>query len=416
MRQRYNVSAGQTPLSRGALEAISQQLVTPIYYPEYWEAELQAVSLLQKLFGAQSEPLLITGNATHGIEMAMLNLIEPGESLITVNAGVFGKVLSEVAALCGAQVEEFSLPYGQKVDLERFEDFIRHRPQAAAVALVHVETTTGCEYPAGEMTAIARKHGKWVIVDAVSSLGAQPVEVDRWGVDICISSSQKALNAPQGLALLAVSGRACEKIARRPKPLPGVCLDLRVWREYRQQGVKNMLELWRKGGDAQIEVSPAKVIHGPSPSATLVYGLLGSLRDILAEGLDNVFSRHRWASQAVRAGGRALGMQVLAEEEAAACCVTTLLLPARINELALRRMMLEEHGIALGGGPSELGLHAIRVGTMGQTAHRDVQMPVLQALGICLQALGHDCRPETAIEAAAEVFSRSDEKLWEVIR
>jgi aspartate aminotransferase-like enzyme len=409
--QRYNLSAGQSPLSHGALEALKRQIDTPIYYPEYWQAELKAASLLQELLGTRSDVYLITGNATLGIEAAFSNLFSLGETVITLNGGVFGQVLSEIARCCGMNPIEWQIPYGRPVDLGRFEIFLRTHPEARGVALTHVETTTGVEFPITEIAALVKDHNLYLIVDAVSSLGAQPVEMDRLGIDVCISSGQKALNASQGVVIVALSERAWRAIETSPDPYPGVCLNLSVWKEYRQNNVVEMLKAWQS--HAPIKSVRSKVIHGPSPAATLVHALLGALEDIFREGTEKVYQRHLWAAKAVRTGVRALGLAVLADESVAARTVTTVLLPEAVDELELRRSMLEKYNIALGGGPSEIGINAIRIGSMGLGAHPHMQLPALDALGRCLLSLGHPCIDNAGALAAEYIFSEAGASIWE---
>ena len=175
----------------------------------------------------------------------------------------------------------------------------------ALIALTQVETTTGVELPLAEIAALAKSYDLYLVVDAVSSLGAQPVEMDRLGIDVCISSGQKALNASQGLVIMALSERAWHKIESSPNPYPGVCLDLSIWKEYRQNSVVDMLKAWQ--GEEVIHPVRGKVIHGPSPAAALVYALLGALDDIYREGVELVYQRHWWAARAVRVGVQRAG-------------------------------------------------------------------------------------------------------------
>jgi aspartate aminotransferase-like enzyme len=409
--QRYNLSAGQTPLSRGALEALKRQIDAPIYYPEYWQAELRTASLLQALMGTRSEVYLITGNATLGIEAAFYNLFAPGESVVTLNGGVFGQVLTEIARYCGLYPLEWQIPYGRPLDLDALELFLQDHPEARALALTHVETTTGVEYPLESIAALAKRYRLLLVVDAVSSLGAQPIEMDRLGIDVCISSGQKALNASQGLVIVALSDSAWRHIDESPDPYQGVCLNLSVWRDYRRHSVVDMLQAWETRGPHK--TGHSRVIHGPSPAAALVYALSGALDDIFQEGPEKVYQRHWWAAKAVRQGVRALGLEVLADETVAARTVTTVLLPETVDELALRRRMLEKHGVALGGGPTEIGLHAVRIGSMGLGAHPIVLLPALEALGRCLEEAGHTCAEGAGVLAAQQVFLQAGGGLWE---
>ena len=406
-----NASAGQTALSPRALRAITHPLNSPIYYPDYLEAELKANHLLRKLIGTKSDVLLVTGNATLGIEASLLSLFEPGDSLVIVNGGVFGQVLVELAILLGLSPIELRVPYGAALELEQLERIVMENPQARAVAVVHVETSTGVQYPIDEIALFTTAHNRLLLVDAVSSLGAIEFKMDAWAVDICIGSGQKALNAPQGLALVAVSPRAWDHISRRSMPIPSVCLDLNVWRQFRENDVIALHQVYKGSGSRSSHLG--KIIHGPSPPASLVYALVGALEDIFEEGLERVYARHKVAAEAVRRGVEALGLQVLSAEEIACPVVTTVLLPEDINETQLRIEILEREQIALGWGPSELGLHCTRIGSMGRAAHPHVQITVIRALGQALQRAGHACKPQDGMDAAQSVFAEvQDRSLW----
>lgn len=413
MNDRLNVSAGQTILSPGCRAILSRQMDAPIYYPEYYMAELKAASLLQELIGTQSEVLIITGNATHAIEAALLSLLQPGEALLAVNSGIFGQVFIEVARVIGIQVDELKVPYGEAVQPEVLGKAIAQHPSIKAVSIVHVETSTGAMVRLPELAQVVRTYGKLLIVDAVSSLGATPLNMDKWGLDVIISSGQKALNAPQGLAFLALSEQAWSMYEQRSKPILGICLDLGIWREYRQREVREMLAAWR--GDPLSFHPSSRIVHGPSPSGPLVFGLLGALEDLFNEGVEKVYRRHIVASRAVRQGLRALNLRILADESAAAPTVTTARLPDEVSELMLRQEIYREYGIALGAGPVEIGINSFRIGTMGRTAHPDTVLPVLAALGRTIPVFGIHCQSESGVEAAREIFYEGTEMgLWEV--
>jgi aspartate aminotransferase-like enzyme len=165
----FNVSAGQTILSPRARTGLSRQMESPIYYPEYYQAELEVSALLQNLMGTQHPVYIITGNATHAIEATLVSVLQPGESILTVNSGIFGQVFTEVARIVGAIPVEFCVPYGTPVDLGQFERALQTHPEVKAVSLVHVETSTGVMQQLEGLARLIHKYGKLFILDAVSS-------------------------------------------------------------------------------------------------------------------------------------------------------------------------------------------------------------------------------------------------------
>jgi aspartate aminotransferase-like enzyme len=410
---RINLSAGQTMLSPACRAALGRQMDTPIYYPDYYQAELETAVMLQRLMGTQSEVLILTGNATHAIEACLLSLLEPREAFLAINSGLFGQVFLEVGQAIGVTPIEFRVPLGKTITPKQLDRTLKASPNLKAVSLVHVETSTGVLAPLEDLAQVVRNNGRLLIVDAVSSLGAMPLQMDAWGVDIIISSGQKALNAPQGLAIVALSGHAWEIYETRKSPVPSICLDLGVWRSYRRNGVEAMMKAWQ--GQTVQQNLPAKIVHGPSPSGSLVFGLRGALEDIFTEGLDRVFLRHLIASRAVREGLRALNLNLLADEELSAPSVTTAQLPNSISELELRKVVYTEFGVALGAGPVEIGLNAIRLGTMGRAAHPRLVLPGLAALGSGLRRFGHECSPKAGSVTAKAVFDQEGlPGLWEI--
>jgi alanine-glyoxylate transaminase / serine-glyoxylate transaminase / serine-pyruvate transaminase len=236
-----------------------------------------------------------------------------------------------------------------------------------------------------------------LMVDAVSSVGAVEVRVDDWNIDICFTSAQKCINGPQGIAIVAVSRRAWETIAGRRTPIPSLCLDLTVWKEY-HDGVK---QAYANKKWSDISTATVKAIHGPSPSYTLVAGLHAALKAILEEGLDNVFERHAVAARAVREGLRAMGVKVLSHEANAAPVSTALIFADTVDWTQLASKMFFEHNIALASG--------FRIGTMGQSASKDHVLAALRELEQVLTELNH---PATSGLAAAQaVFSGVKEKV-----
>lgn len=410
---KINVSAGQTPLSPGCRRKLGLQMDAPIYYPEYFQTEILASKIIQSLVASCADILIITGNATHAIETVLVSLLEPGEEILVVNSGIFGQVFCEIAAIIGAKVIELKVPYGKAVTPHVLDKTLSENPEVKAVCLVHVETSTGAVAPLEKLSPIVRRHEKLLIVDVVSSIGALQIKMDDWGIDVLIGSGQKALNAPQGLALLGLNEYAKSVYESRIESVKTVCLDLGIWREYRKINVEKTSAAFAQNTSNSPTLS--KIIHGPSPSGPLMNGLLGALQDLEKEGFEKVFHRHRIISKAVRFGIRELGLEILADETIAAPSVTTILLPECILEFDLRKHIYTKYGIALGAGPVEIGLNAFRIGTMGRSAHPNFQLPVLSALAKGMTDFGHQCDAENALDAANKVInSESDNSLWEI--
>ena len=414
---RLNLSCGQTDIYPKAREAMHEPLPTPIYYPPFSEMEGACISQLRKLMHTDADVLLVTGSATYGEEAAMNSVLEKDDLCVTVNTGVFGQVLTDVARTVGARVEEIIVPPGRCVKVEQVREALRSHPDAKMLAAVHIETTTGTRNPVDEIGAMIRNEFPQILymVDAVSSLGSVPLRIDEWGIDICCSSSQKCLNAPQGIAIVSIGQKAWQVIDDRKSAIPGLCLDLVTWRRW-HTGVKNAREA-ELNRNAEVEeeteqvdtsFTAYKAAHGPSGSYVLMKALRASLEEILAEGEDAVLERHAAAGAAFRAGVRAMGLSTLADENAAAPCSTCVVMPGESFDVqGYMRTVWDEYGIATAGGsgvPDQLGYVGSRVGLMGFVANAVSVYALLEAMEAVLPRFGIQVKPGQAIPAAKTVY------------
>jgi aspartate aminotransferase-like enzyme len=420
-RKKYalNLSCGQTDIYPQALMEMGRQLQTPIYYPPYWETELACIRNLKQLLHTQNEVLLMVGTATYGEEAAMNSILEAGDELITVNTGVFGQVLTDLARVVGGKPTEIVKPAGQSVSVDEVRQALKAHPRARMVAVVHVETSRGTMNPIGEIGRMLRAEFPHVLylIDSVSGLGAAELRLDEWNVDLCCTSSQKAVNAPQGVAIVAVSARAWKAMEARKTPIHGLCLDLITWRRYHST-VQNSLSSWGReaapGAKVDASLTAYKAAHGPSPSYVLTKALKAATDEILEEGEEAVLRRHRLASKALRAGVRAMGLGVLASESNAAPDATCITIPS--EPFDVRRymsIMWEEHGIATAGGSGsvqEQGYSGSRVGLMGFVAAPESVYALLAAMEQALTKMGYGqvIKPGKALPAAQAVFAAGE--------
>lgn len=389
-----NMSCGQTDLHPACLAALGRQLGTPIYYPPYWELELETISLLRRLMHTENDVLLITGSATYGEEAAILSIVEPGQKVITVNSGVYGQVLTELVNITGGEPIEIRIEEGKAVTPEQIRNALLKEPDVVMVAVVHCDTSMGTMNPIAEIGAVLTEFPDVLfMVDAVSALGAIELRVDEWRIDVCCTSPQKCVNGPQGVAIVSVSDKAWHTIEGRSTPINSLCLDLTVWRAY-HDGVR---EAYESGQWTDISYATQKAIHGPSPSYVLVAALKAALEAILDEGEEKVFARHELAARAVREAIRAMGFKVKAEEAAAAPICTCIEFPEEVDWTELASTMLEEHGIALAAG--------FRIGNMGLAADPRCILPTISALELTMRKLGYDVPAGAGLEAARGVFA-----------
>ncbi len=315
--------------------------------------------LLRQVLGTRNElTLAASGTGMAGMESVFSSLLEPGERLLVCAAGFFGGRMAELASRLGAVVEKLEKPWGEVFTPEEVDAALR-RVKPKAVAIVHAETSTGALQPMDGLGEVAHRHGALLIVDCVTSLGGVPVAIDRWGADAAYSATQKCLGGPSGLAPLTLGLRAVEAIAARKRPAESWYLDAALLERY-----------W--GGDH---------VYHHTISATLVYALRESLCVVAEEGLEARWARHREVAAALWQGLETMGLALHVPPERRLPVLTTVRVPDGVDEVALRKRLLEQYGIEIGSGLGPLKGKVWRIGLMGYGARGANVTLLLAALG-----------------------------------
>jgi alanine-glyoxylate transaminase/serine-glyoxylate transaminase/serine-pyruvate transaminase len=322
---------------------------------------------LRRLFGTDNPmtlPLSATGSG--GMEACFANLVEPGDAVVVGVAGVFGERMCDVASRLGAAVTRVDAEWGSALDAGAMRDAIA-RARPALVAFVHAETSTGACQPVEPIATAARDAGALLVLDCVTSLGGIPVTLDAWGVDAAYSGTQKCLSCPPGLSPASFGPRALAKVARRATPCPSWYFDLNLLGAY---------------------FGERRVYHHTAPVAAIV-GLAEALERVEAEGMPAREARHRRAARRLIEALARFGFEPLVAAEHRLPMLTSLLLPDRVTregEAALRRRLLERHGIEVGGGLGKLAGRIWRVGLMGENAREAAVDRLVAALEVELAA------------------------------
>ena len=407
------MSCGQTDIAPSALTAMSQQLHTPIYYLPYYEMEVECLDLLKKLLFTENDVVVLVGTATYGEEAAMLSALEPGDRVLTVNTGTFGQVLTDLVRVAEAEDDEIVVPGGQSVAPEQIRAALKQDPTIKMVAVVHVETSRGTTNPIAAIGQMMQEEFPDVLylVDSVSGLGAMELRVDEWGIDLLCTSGQKAVDAPQGTALVAVSPKAWNVIENRKTQIRSLCLDLITWKRYHQATRFNK-DTWYGGSDnIDASMSAYKSVHGPSQSYVLMKALKAALAEIDEEGIENVWRRHKIASRALREGMRAMGFEILSSEDNAAWdCTCVIISDDEFDVKQYMRTMWDQFGIATAGGSPNreaAGYAGFRIGCMGKPASPEYILPFLAATEQVLSKMGYPVNAGAALPAAQAIFAEA---------
>ena len=377
--KRYLMTPGPTPVPHAVLSALSQ----PVVHHRTDEFRLVLDRLLERLrevHRTDDEVLLFTSSGTGAMESAVANLCSPGDRVVVVSAGNFGERWVSLAESYRLDVVPLRYEWGESPRAEDLERTLAETGGASAVFLTHSETSTGVVADVEALAAASGASGALCVVDAVSSLGAVPLETAAWGVDVVVSGSQKALMTPPGLGTAAVSTRAREAAERATSP-----------RFYFD---------WRRNRKAQAEDPPATAF---TPAIGLVFGLDVALGLLLEEGLDEVFDRHVRLGRACRAGVKAMGLELFSPDEDRSAVVTAIRMPASVDGKEVVRAVSERHGITLEGGRGPLVGKIVRIGHIGYVDVFEVAA-ALTALEQVLADSGVDVDRGAAASAALEAY------------
>jgi alanine-glyoxylate transaminase / serine-glyoxylate transaminase / serine-pyruvate transaminase len=346
--------------------------------------EIQA--LLRVVFQTENRfTIAISGTGSAGMEASIVNIVEPGDAVIVGVNGVFGTRLATIVERCGGKAIRVEAPWGQIVEPEAIEQALRRSSPVKAAAIVHAETSTGVWQPLEPIARLCRDHDTLFIVDAVTSLGGAPVEIDRWGIDVCYSATQKCLSCPPGLSPVTLSDRALAAIKARRSPCQSWYLDMALIAEY-----------WAEG---------ARAYHHTAP-ISMLYALREALRLVEEEGLPARFARHQLNSEALIAGLTELGLTPLPSAGQRLPMLTCVAVPAPIPEAEIRTSLLSTYGIEIGGGLGPLKGKVWRIGLMGESSTEAHVLTLLNALEELFIRGGGLSTPGVALQAAARVYSR----------
>jgi aspartate aminotransferase-like enzyme len=377
-QKRYLFTPGPTPVPPQVLAALAE----PVLHhraPDFREIYARVLGRLQEVHRTTSEVLLFTCSGTGAFESAIVNLCSPGERVLAVSAGSFGERWAKMAKTFGAEVEELRYVWGETPTVDDLRRKLDEIEPVSLVILVHSETSTGVVADVQALGAVAKEAGALVVVDAVSSLAAVPLEMDEWGFDVVVSGSQKALMAPPGLATAAVSPAAWEQVRR--STLPRFYFD------------------WEKTRAAQEKLDSAF-----TPAVSLVVALDVALGLLLDDGLDAAFERHVRLGRACRAGIKAMGLELFSPDEDRSAVVTAARIPDGIDATDLTLSLRERHGVTIAGGQGELKGHIFRIGHIGWYDEFDIAT-ALSAVELVLGELGAQIERGLAATRALEVYS-----------
>ena len=377
--KRYLMTPGPTPAPPEVLAAIAQ----PVLHhrgPDYKKLYSECLGRLREVFRTGEEVLLFGGSGTGAMESAVANLCSPGERVLVVSAGYFGERWASLPKAFGADVDHLRYAWGEVPTVDDTAARL-HEREATTVFLTHSETSTGVVIDLQPFAAAASEAGALSVVDAISSLGAVPVEADAWGIDVVAAGAQKALMTPPGLAMTSASRAAWEKSATSASP--------RYYWDW---------ERTRKG---------QSTLDAPvTPPVSLVAGLNVALGMLLEESLEAAFERHLRLGRACREGLKAMGLELSSPDEDSSAVVTAARAPEGIDSDELVLLLRDRHGVTLAPGQGELKGKIFRIGHIGYYDVFDITT-ALAAVELALAELGAEIERGVAVTRALEAFEHT---------
>jgi len=350
--------------------------------PYFLKVMDETQALLRYVFQTEN-PLTIpvSGTGSAGMETCFVNFVEPGDEVVVCVNGVFGTRMADIVNRLGGQLIRVDAEWGRAIDPEDVRKAIKGR-SPKIIAVVHAETSTGVLQPLEALSGIAKDSGALFLVDTVTSLGGAEVAVDKMGIDIVYSGTQKCLSCPPGLSPISFGPKALEALKNRKTPVVSWYLDMTMVQSY-----------W----------GAERKYHHTAP-INMIYALREALRIIAEEGLEARFARHLLNHRALVAGIEAMGLSMHVPEEERCPTLNTIRIPEGTDELKVRKTLLQEFSLEIGGGLGDLAGKVWRVGIMGHSCRQKNVFLFLGALESALKAQGIKVKPG-GTEAAAAVYA-----------
>ena len=354
---------GPTTVDPRVLAAMSKAVVNH-RGAKYGEILTETTELMSKVFQTLNKSYLLTGSGTAAMETAVANTVAPGEKILNVVGGKFGERFMKIAQTHGIDAQELAVEWGTAVTPKQIEEALDADEDIKAITVVHNETSTGVAAPIEEIGKVMKNYDALYIVDTVSSLGGDHVDVEKFGIDVCVTGSQKCLAAPPGMAAITLSDDAWKAVDNVETNT--FYLDLKAA---------------RKSGDKNPPETPY------TPSVSLTYAMNEALKIVMEEGLENRVARHHKAAKASVAAVKALGLELFADEAVSSATVTAVKIPEGITDADFRGTTRDKYGVELAGGQDHLKGNVFRIGHMGCISYKEL-VQTFAAIGMTLKGLG----------------------------
>jgi alanine-glyoxylate transaminase / serine-glyoxylate transaminase / serine-pyruvate transaminase len=380
--QRVLMGPGPSDVPPRVLQALSAPCIGHLD-PTFLSIMNETQALLRHLFQTENElTIAVSGTGSAGMEACFVNLVEPGDDVVVCVNGVFGTRMCDIVGRLGGNLIRVDAPWGKTIDPNTVREAVKGK-SPKLLAIVHAETSTGVCQPLEEIKAIAKDSGALFLVDMVTSLGGMEVALDKMGIDAAYSGTQKCISCPPGLSPVSFSQAAMDVLKQRKTPVASWYLDMSMVGSY-----------W--GNERKY--------HHTAP-INMNYALREALRIIAEEGLEARFARHLLNHRALVAGVEAMGLSMLVAEGERLPMLNAVCIPDGADDLKVRKTLLNDFGMEIGGGLGDLAGKVWRVGLMGHASRCRNVVLFLSALETILKAQGAGINAGKALDAAAAVYA-----------
>ena len=353
---------GPIPVPDEILETMGEPMINH-RGPEFAEILYRTTDRLKQVFETAGDAYILTSSGTGAMEAAIANTLSPGDRVLSASVGVFGDRFAEIAEVYGADVTRLEFPWGEAIDPDAVRAALDDDAEIKAVLVTQNETSTGVANDLAAVAGVVKgEFGKLLLVDGISSACSMPLSTDAWGCDVVAAASQKGWMLPPGLAFLTFSEDAWR--AYEHSTMPKFYFDVAQYRRYLEIGQPPY-----------------------TPSVSLMFALDLALERLLDEGMGGVFERHATIGRMTRAGVKALGLDLFANEDVASNTVTAVRVPEGVDAGRLIALAQSEHGVVLAGGQQSLSGKILRIGHMGYCAPEEIEETLL-AIGSALPKAG----------------------------
>ena len=365
---------GPIPVHPRIFRAMSMKIM-PHRGEEFNKLFMEQSERMKKIFKTKNDVFLMAGSGTAAMDAAIANIIQPGDKVLCITSGKFGERFRDIVKAYKGTVVELKYEWGSSINIEDVKKALEKDPSIKAVTMVHNETSTGVRNPVAEIGKIVRSTKALLVVDTISSLGGDNIEVDNWGIDLCASGSQKCIGLPPGMCFISVSQRAWDVIEKTD----GTCYYLNL-KKYKNNKYK----------------APY------TQPVSMTYGLKEALDIIDEYGLENWIKKHEKLAKATREAAKTLGLKLFPQDETTCSnTVTSIKVPEGIDGQELVKLMRENHDIIIAGGQDHLKGKIIRIGHMGSITKKEIIVPMP-----CLQMTLYDLGYQTELAPILNPISK----------